>query len=135
MKKSKSVHAVASDLQQASEFLHKYYYIKEYYVKRIHRENVYYFVMTKDNLYRRMIGRVPVIAVKWEYCDPLVNITVAAYMEHGRDTTKAIRKLLQLPELGFEKMVANALAAPKFGKAFCDEALSMSECMLASSPI
>ena len=130
MKKNKTVSVQVSKVPNACKLFEEYYGVKRYQINSVHEENRYYFFMTKRSLYRRLMGSTPVIAVEWELLEDAVNITVCAYMDHQGDVAKVIGRILSAPEIGFAKMVTNALTDPLFGKAFCDEALVMSEGLL-----
>lgn len=129
MEKTKAFKPISGNISNGVDFLKEYYKVKGYTVIHDSKNGRHCFVMTKNNLYRRIIGQVPVIVIEWVPTSEGISVSVAAEMQHGvnADVTKIAQKVLDIPGLGISRKITNAITDPVFGKVFCDEALLISE--------
>jgi hypothetical protein len=125
MEKSKVFKPTSESLSKGVDFLKGYYGVKGYSVVHKTRDGHHCFVMTKNSLYRRLIGQVPIIVIEWAPTADGIAVTAAAEMQHGinADVMQITQKVLDIPGLGISRKIANAVTDPIFGKVFCDEAL------------
>ena len=129
MEKTAVFKPCSGDLTKAIAFLKEYYGVKGYSVVHKTKDDHHCFVMTKDSLYRRIIGSVPLIAIQWSPTADGIAVAVCAEMRHGinADATAIAQKVLDIPGLGISRKIVNAVTDPLFGKVFCEEALLISE--------
>lgn len=117
------------DISKCIEFVQQYYNAKGYKTAMVRQGNCAAFAFTKDSLYRKLIGSVPVITGMWRYSNGKMEVEVEAHMSHGYNSNvnQIIGKLFDISEMGIARKAVNAVTDPLFGKVFVDEFLAITE--------
>lgn len=116
------------------EQLVEYYSVKGYEIKSKCNGNTAAFVFTKNSLYRRLIGSVPVIIGMWTKQGEKVTVKVEGKMEHGfnLDINRIFERAFDITGYSITRKVVDFAVDPLFRHTLTDEFLLMSEGLLTA---